>query len=390
MKHPELPRARLSKLGARRLRSGHVWVFRSDVEQAPDAPGGAVVLAVDTQGNPIGQCFWAARSKLALRLLTRSPEPVDDAWFQARFSRALARRKQLFPTADAYRVIHGESDQVPGLLVDRYGDALTLQTLSEGADARKEQWAAELAKLCGARTVALRDDGSSRDFEGLPREQRLLIGEASRAQFHEGANLLEVDLLGDLKTGAFLDQQENHVRARDYARGRGLDCFSYHGGFALSLARGCESVLAIEQDERAATRIGENAARNGLANVTARCANAFDVLRELEKETARFDVIVLDPPAFAKRREGLDAARRAYKDLNLRAFRLLAPDGVLITCSCSGKMVPAEFESVVQDAAADAGRTVQCLEQRGAGRDHPPLVGVPETGYLKCFIYRAL
>ena len=390
MKHPELPRAKVSRQGARRLRSGQVWVFRTDVEQPPDAPGGAIVLAVDGQGNPIGQCFWAAKSKLALRLLTRAPEPVDDAWFRARFARALARRQQLFPRADAYRVIHGESDQVPGLLVDKYGDALTLQTLSEGADARKERWAADLAELCGSRAVALRDDGSSRDFEGMPREQRLLRGEHSRASFHEGENAFDIDLLGDLKTGAFLDQQENHVRARDYARGKGLDCFSYHGGFALSLARGCDSVLAVEQDEKAAARIGENAGRNGLGHVTARCANAFDTLRELEREGARFDVIVLDPPAFAKRKEGLDSAVRAYSELNLRAFRLLAPDGVLITCSCSGKMVPAQFEQIVLEAASDAGRTAQLLEQRGAGRDHPMLASVPETAYLKCFVYRAL
>ncbi len=387
---PKLPRAVLGRTGAKRLRQGHVWVFNTDVEVVPDAPGGSVVLAVDSQQNPIGQCFWASRSKLSLRLLTRENVSIDDAWFRDKLSRALARRRQLFPDFDAYRVVHGESDLVPGLIVDKFGDALTVQTLSEGADLRKEQFASVLAELCGAKTVAIRDDGSSRDFEGLQREKRLFRGTNSTARYHEGENVFEIDLMSDKKTGSFLDQQENHLWARRYARGRGLDTFSYHGGFALSLARGCAQVTAVEQDEQAAARLGANVRANSLANVTVRNGNAFDVLRELERSGERFDTVVIDPPAFAKRKSGIAAAERAYKELNLRAFRLLAPDGILFSCSCSAKMVPEEFERVILEAAVDAGRTVQLLERRGASRDHPMLATVPETAYLKCFVYRAL
>lgn len=387
---PQLPRAVASRAGARRLRGGHVWLFRTDLERPPEAEGGAVVEVVDPQGNPIGQAFWAARSKLALRLLTRDRTPVGPALFRERIVRALQRRQALFPGADAYRLIHGESDLLPGLIVDRFGDALTVQTLSEGADRRKEEWAALLDELLSPRTIALRDDGSSRDFEGLPREQRLLKGTDPTATFHEGKVAYAIDLLQDHKTGAFLDQQENHVHARSYARGRGLDTFSYHGGFALQLAQGCESVLAVEADARAAARLTENARANQLANVEVQSANAFDVLRTLERERRQFEVVVIDPPSFTKRKEGLPSAERAYKELNLRAFKLLAPDGILITCSCSAKMVPELFERIVLDAANDAGRAAQLLERRGAGRDHPMLAAVPETAYLKCFIYRAL
>jgi 23S rRNA (cytosine1962-C5)-methyltransferase len=382
--------AQVSRNGARRLRSGHPWVFRTDVERAPEAQGGDIVEVVDGQGNFVGQAFWAARSKLALRLLTRERTKLGPDFFRARMERALARRRALWPHADAYRVIHGESDLLPGFIVDRFGDALTLQTLSEGADRRKLEWAQMLGELLKPRTIALRDDGSSRDFEGLLREQRLLKGSDARASFHEGQVRYEIDLLTDHKTGSFLDQQENHLQARAYARGRGLDTFSYHGGFALQLAAGCESVVAVEQDELAAGRIAANAKANGLGHVQVKNANAFDVLRELEREKVQFDIVVIDPPAFAKRKEGLHAAERAYKELNLRAFKLLAPDGILITCSCSAKMVPELFEKIVLEAAGDAGRSAQLLEKRGASRDHPMLAAVPETAYLKCYVYRAL
>jgi 23S rRNA (cytosine1962-C5)-methyltransferase len=383
-------RATVTRAGARRLRAGHVWLFREEIERAPEAAGGDVVEVFDPQGNPIGQGFWAARSKLAFRLLTRDRTPVTPELFRQRLQRAWQRRQELFPGADAYRLVHGESDLLPGFIVDRFGDTLTLQTLSEGADRRKEEWAGMLDGMLKPRTIALRDDGSSRDFEGLPREQRLLKGTDPKTTFHEGKIAYAIDVLQDHKTGAFLDQQENHVHARSYARGRGLDTFSYHGGFALQLAQGCDSVIAVEADERAGARISENARANRLGNVEVRTANAFDVLRDLERQGAQFEVVVIDPPAFTKRKEGMPSAERAYKELNLRAFKLLAPDGILITCSCSAKMVPEFFERIVLEAANDAGRSAQLLERRGAGRDHPMLAAVPETAYLKCSVYRAL
>jgi len=348
---------------------------------------------VDVQGNPVGQALYAVKSPLALRLLTREPSSqarVDDAFFTARLEAALSRRAAL-AGRDALRLVHGESDLLPGLLVDRFGDGMSLQTLSEGMDARKEQLASALQALTSARVVVCRDDHSGRDFEQLPREKRLLRGTGdTRARYHEGENAYDVDLLGDMKTGGFLDQVDNHLRAGELARGEALDTFSYHGGFALALARHCKDVLAVEQDAQAAARAEENAARNGRTQVKVQQGNAFDVLRALEKEGRRFDTVVLDPPAFAKRREGLKTALRAYHELNLRAFKLLRPGGLLVTCSCSGKLTRQAFEEMVASAAGDARRTVALLERRGAGMDHPPLVGLPETEYLKTDYYRVL
>jgi 23S rRNA (cytosine1962-C5)-methyltransferase len=389
-----LPTVRVSPKGAKSLRRGNPWLYRQELAESPKEQGaGAVVAVVDAQGNPIGQAFYARSSPLALRLLTRkgpAEEPVDDAFFRRRLEASLARRGSL-KGRDGLRLVHGEADLLPGLFVDRYGSGLTLQTLSEGMDARKETLARMLAELTGVTHVVCRDDASGRDFEGLKREVRLLHGSGeARFAYHERENLFEVDLLGDMKTGAFLDQVDNHLRAGDFARGEGLDLFSYHGGFALALARGCDSVLAVEADAKAAERIRANAARNGRTNVTVDNANAFDVLRRFADEGRRFDTIVLDPPGLAKRREGLATALRAYHELNLRALKCLKPDGLLVTCSCSGKLSREAFEEMVLDAAADAKRPVQILERRGAGLDHPVLGGLTETEYLKAWYVRAL
>jgi len=389
-----LPVARTTPKGAKSLRTGNPWLYRTELAAPPDVTGpGAVVLVVDSQGNPIGQALYARRSPLALRLLTRKPpreQPVNDLFFRRRLEAALARRASL-SGRDGLRLVHGESDQLPGLFVDRYGKGLTLQTLSEGMDARKESLAKMLVELTGATHVVCRDDASGRDFEGLPRESRFLHGEGtSRFTYHEGDNRFEVDLLGDMKTGAFLDQVDNHLRAGELARGEALDLFSYHGGFALALARNSESVLAVEQDEKAAARIGENARANNRTNVSVENANAFDVLKRFDSQSRRFDTIVLDPPGLAKRREGLETALRAYHELNLRALRCLKPDGLLVTCSCSGKLDRAGFEEMLLGAAADAKRPIQILERRGAGLDHPVLGGLAETEYLKALYVRAL
>ncbi|NOK12246.1 class I SAM-dependent rRNA methyltransferase [Corallococcus exercitus] len=391
---PSLPTARVSLKGAKTLRRGTPWVYRTELTEPPatDTPG-AVVAVVDPQGNPIGQALYARRSPLALRLLTRkgpNEEKVDDAFFIRRVEAALARRAVL-PGRDGLRLVHGEADLLPGFFVDRYGQGLTVQTLSEGMDARKEMLARALVEKTGASHVVCRDDASGRDFESLPREVRLLHGEGSaRFTYHEGDNRFDVDLLGDMKTGAFLDQVDNHLRAGELGRGEALDCFSYHGGFALALAKHCTSVLAVEQDAKAASRIQSNAEANGRANVKVENGNAFDVLRRFDQEGRRFDTIVLDPPGLAKRREGLATALRAYHELNLRALRCLKPDGLLVTCSCSGKLDRQGFESMVLDAAADAKRPVQILERRGAGLDHPVLAGLAETEYLKALYVRAL
>ncbi|SEK42667.1 23S rRNA (cytosine1962-C5)-methyltransferase [Stigmatella aurantiaca] len=389
-----LPVARVSLKGAKSLRRGTPWLYRTELVEPPEGEGrGRVVAVVDPQGNPIGQAFYAQRSPLALRLLTRRPateEPTDEAFFRRRLEAALARRASL-KHRDGLRLVHGEADLLPGLFVDRYGAGLTLQTLSEGMDARKEWIARVLVELTGATHVVCRDDASGRDFEGLARQVVLLQGTGeARFTYHEGENRFEVDLLGDMKTGAFLDQVDNHLRAGELARGEALDLFSYHGGFALALSRTCDSVLAVEQDPKASERIQANAARNGRKNVTVENANAFDVLRRFAETGRRFDTVVLDPPGLAKRREGLATALRAYHELNLRALKCLKPEGVLVTCSCSGKLDREGFERMVFSAAEDARRPVQILERRGAGLDHPVLANLPETEYLKALYVRAL
>lgn len=389
-----LPTARVSPKGAKILRRGNPWLYRTELLEPPKVDTqGAVVSVVDQQGNPIGQAFYAQRSPLALRLLTRRPpaeEPVDEAFFRRRLEAALARRAPL-KHRDGLRLVHGEADLLPGFFVDRYGAGLTVQTLSEGMDARKELLARMLVERTGATHVVCRDDASGRDFEGLQREVKLLHGSGeARFTYHEGENRFEVDLLGDMKTGAFLDQVDNHLRAGELARGEALDLFSYHGGFALALSRSCDTVLAVEQDPKAAERIRENAARNGRSHVTVEHGNAFDVLRRFADSGRRFDTVVLDPPGLAKRREGLATALRAYHELNLRAFKCLKPEGLLVTCSCSGKLGREAFEEMVASAAEDARRPVQILERRGAGLDHPVLAGLPETEYLKALYVRAL
>ena len=387
-----VPTVRVSADAARALRHVRPWVWRKDVLDPPAAPGGWVVAVVDPRGQPAGQALWAERSPLALRLLTRRPpseEPVDAVWFKTRLQAAIARRATM--GREALRLVHAEADGLPGLFVDRYRDRLVVQTLSEGMDTRKEALAATLEELTGALQVVCRDDGSGRDFEQLPRETRVLRGvRDTEAEWREGDSVFRTDLLKDMKTGAFLDQAENHLRAGELGRGRALDAFSYHGGFALALAARCDSVLALEQDHAAAARLAENVRRNGRRNVEVREANAFDVLHQLDRDGERFDSVVLDPPGLAKRREGPRTAMRAYRELNVRALRLLRPGGLLVTCSCSGKVKPPDFEEMLLGAADDVRRPIQILERRGPASDHPALGGLPETEYLKAFFLRPL
>ena len=356
-------------------------------------PPGSVVDVVDSQKNPIGQAFAANSSPLALRLLTRKPskdEPCNEAFFRRRLEAAWKRRDSL-KSRDAFRVVHGESDLLPGLFVDRYADALSLQTLSEGAEARKGAWAKMLLEITGLRVVVNRDDGSGRDFEGLKREKGVLVGSgATQVRYHEGLNGFDIDLMEDAKTGSFLDQVDNHVRAGELGHGEALDTFSYHGGFALALSRTCTSVTAIEQDPAAAAKAKANAEANGRSNVKVEEANAFDALRAYGEAGVQFDTVVIDPPGLAKRKEGVQVALRAYHDLNVRALKLLRPDGLLVTCSCSGKVTRQMFEEMVLGAVADAKRNVQVLERRSAGVDHPGLTGLPEAEYLKAWFLRVL
>lgn len=382
----QVPTVIVTQKGAARARAGHPWIFRADVASAPTGLGpGSEVRVADARKNFVARAFWATQSPIALRVLSRQDSALDDDLLRTRLERALQRRRALFPKAGAFRLAHGEADLLPGYFVDLYGEVAAVQHLAEWAESRRADLARMVAEISGARAVVARDDGSARDFEKLPRRTEALLGSGFRAAYREGEISLEVDLLQDHKTGGYLDQAENHLRAGELARGEALDAFCYHGGFALQLARKADSVVAIDQDAEAVRRTRENAERNGLRNLEARAANAIEALRSFDQEGRKFDTVVLDPPAFAKRKEGLEGALRAYREINYRAVRLLKPGGLLVTCSCSGRVTSELFGEVLAWAAQEAKRPLQLLEKRGASRDHPPLVGVPETEYLKAW-----
>jgi 23S rRNA (cytosine1962-C5)-methyltransferase len=387
-----LPIARVNARGAARLRGGHPWIYRADVSAAPE--GEEVVQVADERGRPIGSALAApAPAPIALRVYARGAVhvPFDDELLRARLRAAVARRADLCAGAEALRLVHGEADLIPGLFVDRYRDAAVVQSATGAIDRREERIARLLHEELGLRLVVARDDGSARDHEGLPRRRGLLHGAGpTRVEVREGAARFTCDLLEDAKTGSFLDQRDNHLRVGALARGEALDAFTYHGGFALAMAGRAERVLALDEDARAVAQARANAEASGLGNVEIRAADAFVALRELEQAGRVFDVVVLDPPALAKRRGVVDDGLRAYRELNLRGLRLCRPGGLLVTCSCSGKVTPERFGTMLAEAARDAHRDAVILERRGAGPDHPVLVGVPETEYLKCFLLRVL
>ena len=384
----------LSKRAMERLAQGHVWIYRSDIA-APDAlAGGEIVRLTDERGWFAGKAFYGSISQIAVRLLTREDEPVDEEFFVRRLSQAIALRDLTFPDPArqrACRLVHGEADLLPGLIVDRYADCLSVQTLIEATDARRDLFADLLQRLFAPRAIVERNDVRVRAHEGLEQRKGMLRGsDPGAVEFLEGEVKLVADLPAGQKTGAFLDQAENRIEAGRYARGRALDCFTYGGAFALQLARRANQVTAVDISEQATAQGREAAARNGAKNVEFKVANAFDLLRAESEAGERYDTIVLDPPAFAKTKSSIDAALRGYKEINLRAFHLLSPGGVLVTCSCSFHIDEAIFERTVLRAASDAKRSVQVVERRGAARDHPTLLGVPETRYLKCLILRVI
>jgi 23S rRNA (cytosine1962-C5)-methyltransferase len=349
------------------------------------------VVVLDERRRALGCALYAPPpAPIALRVYQRGPEETHfEAVWRARLDEAIARRAG----ERTCRLVHAEGDRLPALFVDRYEDVAVIQTAARALDRREGEVARALAERLRLRLVVARDDGSVRDLEGLPRRKGVLLGAGpSLVQVREGRARLELDVLEDRKTGGFLDQRENHLRAGELARpGSGaLDAFTYHGGFALALAARGADVLALDEDPAAVERARGNAALSQLANLRIDQADAFQELRRFERERRRFDVVVIDPPALAKRRAPVAEALRAYKELNLRALRITAEGGWLVTCSCSGKVTRALFEEMLVDAAADAGRQAAVVERRGAAGDHPVLLGVPETEYLKCFILRVL
>lgn len=387
----DLPSAIVSQRGGTRWSQGHPWIYRSDVAERPEAPAGAVRVH-DTRGKPLGTALWSPASEISLRLLDRDPAArIDAEWWHRALARVVARREPLAAETNACRLVHGEGDGLPSLVVDRYDRWLVVQLMSAGLEAFRAEIVAALQSLTGAAGILARNDAALRSREALARETVLLAGDVPREieVVEHGVRYLAAPWTGQ-KTGAFLDQRENRALVGRIARGRALDCFSYHGSFALHLARRADTVLALDVSGDALARARENAALNGYANLETREANAFDWLREAERGGERFDTIVLDPPAFAKTRPALPAAIRGYKEVNLRAIRLLPPGGLLFTASCSYHLTKPHFLAMLEEAAADSGRRIALRELRGQPLDHPELLTVPETGYIKGALLEAL
>ncbi len=397
------PEVVISRRGADRVRAGHPWVYRSDVVKAVAEPGDLVRVREERR-RALGLALWSSQSQIAIRMMTglasgdrdAAGGAIDErAMFDDRLRAAVAYRDELGIDGTACRLVHGEADRLPALVVDRYGDDrghwLVLQALCQGMDRRLPAIVERLQAISNPLGILARNDPKVRRLEGLDERVEVLAGEIPDAiTVREGTVTFRADVRHGQKTGLFLDQRENHLVAERYARGRALDAFTYNGGFALHLARRAESVLALDSSASVVATTRANAEANGLANVEAREANVFDELRELEIAGAHFETIVLDPPAFAKNRAAVPRALGGYKEINLRAFRLLKPGGHLISCSCSYNVDEALFIEVVTAAANDARVTAALVETRTQARDHPVLLGVPETHYLKCLVLRKL
>ena len=383
--------ARISQKGFRRVSGGHPWIFRSDVERRPAADAG-VVAVEDYRGKPIGWALWSPASEISLRIIDRDPDAVIDArWWRTMIGRAVERRAPIAGRANAYRLIHGEGDGLPSLVCDRYDRWLVVQLLSAGLEAQRTEIVAALQDLCEPDGILARNDAAVRTRERLPRETTLVSGDVPREieVVEEGVRFIAAPWEGQ-KTGAFLDQRENRALVGRVARGRALDCFSYHGSFALHLAGRASQVTSLDISAPALERGRENARRNGLDNIDFIEADAFDYLRAAERSRERYDTIVLDPPAFAKSRSAIEGALRGYKDINLRAMRLLARGGFLFTASCSFHLSRALFHEMLEAAASDSGRRMVLREMTAQPLDHPELLTVPETGYLKGALLEAM
>jgi 23S rRNA (cytosine1962-C5)-methyltransferase len=381
----------VNRKAARRVASGHPWIFESDVVDKGEAEAGAPVIVVDLRGRPLGTAHFSAASQISLRLLSRSVEEIDREFFAKRLAAAEAHRRRVVCGTDAYRVVHGEGDLLPGLVVDRYADYLVVQTLNQGMDRACEWIVASLVEMFSPRGIVARNDAAVRSREALPLESRAIYGDVpATVEFRMNGLRLHADLLHGQKTGAFLDQRENYIAAARFARGRALDCFTSSGGFALHAAPVCESVEALDSSGAALAAAARNAALNGISNVEFREVDVFVVLAAYASARRQFDTVILDPPAFAKSRSQVEDALRGYKEINLRALRLLGPGGILVTCSCSQRVSEATFLELVAEASLDAGRQLRVVERRSQGLDHPILLTVPETHYLKCLILEVL
>jgi 23S rRNA (cytosine1962-C5)-methyltransferase len=388
------PAVTVSARGAERLRQGHPWIYQSDIRKTAAEPGD-LVRVMSERGRPLGSAFWSSESQISLRFLGTEEVKDEREMLRSRLAAALAFRQTLDIDGTAWRAVNAEGDRLPGLVVDVYGaDAdrvVVVQTLTQAMDRRLGVIGELVAELLAPRGILARNDQKVRRLEGLGEQIDVVSGVVPDAvDVREGPIEYSVDVRHGQKTGLFLDQRENHDAAARYAKGRGLDAFTYNGGFAMRLAGRCASVLALDSSSAAVAATQANAARNRLTNIEVQEANVFDALRELEIARERFDTIVLDPPAFAKNKAALERAAAGYKEINLRALKVLTPGGCLITCTCSYHVYEELFQDILEQAAEDAHATVSIVERRMQARDHPILLNVPETHYLKCFVLRKL
>lgn len=391
MSHSPVPIVRVSRKGAARVDSGHPWIFASDVFDRGTASPGDAVTVVDAQGRALGMAHFSASSQICLRMLSRRVEDIDRSFFARRLEAAADLRRRLVTDSTACRMVYGEADGLPGLVVDRYGEYLVLQALDQGMDRATSEIVACLQEMFAPAGILARNDGAVRTKENLPLSASVIAGEVpERVPVRMNGLELRADLAHGQKTGVYLDQRENYVAAARYARGHALDCFTSAGAFALHIAARCESVEAFDSSADALRLAEENRGANGITNVHFSEAEVFDLLARYASGGRKFATVVLDPPAFAKTRAGLEGAARGYKEINLRALQMLEPGGVLITCSCSHHMSEAQFLEIVASASLDAGRTLRVLERRTQAQDHPILLTVAETLYLKCLILEAV
>lgn len=384
------PTVRISQRAAARLRHGHVWVYRSDIVGQPSLAPGTVVSVSDERENLIGTAFWSTSSQIALRMISTGPVPDPSELVGERLRSAIALRKQWVEHSDSFRLVFSEADQLPGVIADKYNDIVTVQFLTQATDVGwfRTAFLSVIEEELKPASVVERVEMRIRELEQLsPRESQLLSGSKTATNFSLNGVRFHFDALGGQKTGAFLDQRENYAAAAKYARGEAMDVFTYQGGFALHIAKVCDSVTGVDASREALETAEKNEQLNSLSKpIEWLEANAFELLKDWSAAGRQFDTIVLDPPAFAKSHKDHGAALRGYKEINLRALKMLRPGGILVTCSCSHHVKEQDFVDMLREAAADARRSPRLLEKRGQAKDHPVLLGVPETAYLKCVI----
>jgi 23S rRNA (cytosine1962-C5)-methyltransferase len=386
-----LPSVRVNRKGADRIHSGHLWIFSSDVLDRGEAQPGDAVRVVDYKGQALGTAHYSSHSQISLRLLSQRVEPIDEAFLRSRLQAAIDFRKRTVRDSDAYRLVHAEGDLLPGLIVDRYSDWLVVQLLDQGMDRLAPDIARLLSDLLSPQGIVARNDVPVRAKENLPVETRILAGAIPEfVPIRMNGLAWRADLIHGQKTGVFLDQRENYLAALPYARGSALDCFTATGGFALHMASACDRVEAVDSSAPTLETARANAAANGIGNIEFRQADVLDYLPSLVSARRIFDIVVVDPPAFTKSRSALEGAARGYKEVNLRALRLLQRGGILVSCSCSHHMSESHLFEVIAGAALDCGKRLRVLERRTQASDHPILLTVPETHYLKCLILEVL